>query len=57
MLRSTYTLVELQLSPAAYAEIATKLEAAGYDHSFLENGMLDMHGIGVTLEPHEEKTT
>lgn len=48
MIRSTYTLAELQLSPAAYTEIANKLLAAGYDHVFIENGMIDMSQLGIT---------
>lgn len=43
----THTLAELELSPLAYSEIAEKLRAAGYDHAFLEEGMLDMSGLGV----------
>jgi hypothetical protein len=53
-LTATHTYAELELSPAAYDEIAEKLKAAGYDHSFMVgedvNGhdTIDMHGIGVT---------
>lgn len=46
----THTFAELELSPAAYDEIRQKLQAAGYDHAFMEDGALDMHGIGVTRE-------
>jgi hypothetical protein len=46
-LRSTYTYVELEVSAAAYDEIAGKLRAAGYDHAF-HGGTIDMHGIGLT---------
>lgn len=45
--KSTHTFVELELSPAAYDEIANKLRAAGYDHAFMDGGAIDMHGIGV----------
>lgn len=31
---STHTYVVLDLSPAAFAEIETKLRAAGYEHAF-----------------------
>lgn len=47
-IRQTHTYAELELSPAAYDEIAQKLRAAGYDHAFMEDGAIDMHGIGVT---------
>ncbi|MDS1141733.1 hypothetical protein RE432_14930 [Pusillimonas sp. SM2304] len=43
----THTLATLELSQAAYDEIAWKLKKAGYDHVFLEDGLIDMQGIGV----------
>lgn len=46
--RQTHTYAELGLSQAAYHEIARKLRDAGYDHAFMEDGTIDMHGIGVT---------
>lgn len=58
----TYTFVELEISSAAYDEIAAKLRAAGYDHVFhaarteIEGAqaerapMIDMHGIALTRE-------
>lgn len=46
-LRVTHTYAILDLSPAAYDEIAEKLRAAGYDHSFHEDNIIDMHGIAV----------
>jgi hypothetical protein len=49
-LRSTRTFVLLGLSKAAYDEIATKLQAAGYDHAFVD-GVIDMHGLAVECEP------
>jgi len=49
--RQTHTFAVLELSPAAFNEIKTKLEAAGYEHAFIkEQGeplVIDMHGIGV----------
>jgi hypothetical protein len=48
VIRTTYTLAELELSPAAYEEIAAKLLDAGYDHAFSPEGMIDMSGIGIT---------
>jgi hypothetical protein len=54
-MRSTYTYVVMQLSKAAYDEIAEKLRAAGYDHVFHDDtphgAIMDMHGIAIGLEP------
>lgn len=47
-LKQTHTLAELGLSPEAYDEIYGLLKEAGYDHALLDNGMIDMSGIGVT---------
>lgn len=49
-LRTTRTVVALDLSKAAFEEIATKLRQAGYDHCFMSEGEIDMHGIAVTLD-------
>lgn len=46
MPRQTHTCVELEISPEAYREIHTKLEAAGYHHVFHE-GAMDMTGIAL----------
>lgn len=46
-IRQTHTYAELEVSAAAYDEIAGKLRAAGYDHAF-HDGTIDMHGIGLT---------
>lgn len=54
-IRQTRTYATLELSREAYDEIAAKLRAAGYDHSFMENGVIDMHGIGVTCAPKGEQ--
>lgn len=45
--RQTHTYAELEISKAAYDEIAGKLRAAGYDHVFMEGGAIDMHGLAV----------
>lgn len=45
----TYTYAILDVSPAAYKEIADKLRAAGYDQAF-HAGVIDMHGIGLHAE-------
>ncbi len=59
-LKQTHTFVTLELSPAAWLEIYTKLKSAGYDHAFLfENGekLIDMYGIAVQpLAPDEVPT-
>jgi len=47
-IRSTYTFAELEVSPAAYDEIAKKLRDADYGHAFSADGTIDMHGIGLT---------
>lgn len=47
---ATHTYAELGLSKTAYGEIRDKLKAAGYNHAFMEDGAIDMHGIGVTVE-------
>lgn len=47
MLRTTYTYVLMELSQAAYDEIAGKMRAAGYDHAFGSDGAIDMHGLAI----------
>lgn len=49
-IRQTHTYAELEVSAAAYDEIASKLKAADYGHAFMEGGAIDMHGIGITRE-------
>lgn len=52
-LRQTYTYVVLEVSDAAYDEIAGKLREAGYDHVFDGEGkkcVMDMHGIAIGRE-------
>lgn len=47
-IRQTHTYVELEISEGAFEEIKQKLEAAGYQHTFMEDGaVIDMHGIAV----------
>ena len=55
MVRQTRTYAELAVSAACFAEIGSKLRAAGYDHAFLGGGAdgavtIDMHGIGLVVE-------
>lgn len=49
-MRTTHTLATLEVSKEAYEEIAAKLKEAGYDHAFLEDGLIDMTGIGLVKE-------
>lgn len=49
-IRSTYTYVTMELSAAAYDEIAQKMREADYGHAFNEDGEIDMHGIAVIKE-------
>jgi hypothetical protein len=54
MLRQTYTFVTLDLSDASFNEIKQKLEAASYQHCFIDDGngkiLIDMRGIAVKKE-------
>lgn len=50
-LRQTHTYAELDVTPRTYDEIAGKLQAAGYDHAFMDGDAIDMHGIGIVCEP------
>lgn len=42
----TRTLAHLEVSAAAFDEIAAKLREAGYNHAFVD-GAIDMEGIGL----------
>lgn len=53
-MKQTRTYALLEISFAAYQEIAKKLKDAGYDHAFMKNGHIDMHGIAVSSAPHPE---
>lgn len=44
----THTFATLEVSDNLYEEVAAKLKEAGYDHAFMEDGAIDMHGIGLT---------
>lgn len=48
----SYTYALLEVSPAVYAEIREKLQAAGYEHAFDRNDdreVIDMHGIALVI--------
>lgn len=49
----TYTFALLELSSSTYEEIARKLKEAGYEQAFMEDGVIDMHGIGIQKETSE----
>lgn len=51
----TYTLSELEVDEQTYTDIKERLRRAGYDHIFLENGVINMNGIGLTpVKPEPE---
>lgn len=50
----THTYAELDVSPETYDEIAVKLRAVKYDHSFMEDGTINMHGIGLVRSCHRD---
>ncbi len=51
-IRSTHTYVILEITPAAFGEIAAKLRAAGYHHVFDQDGaVIDMQGIALQVDP------
>lgn len=54
MTRATHTFATLELSAAAYQEIAEKFRAAGYNHAFMEDGAIDMHGVAVVPAANTE---
>lgn len=54
-LTTTHTYAELEVSAEAYAEIEGKLREAGYDHAFMDDGTIDMHGIGIVLVTNQHK--
>lgn len=55
-IRSTHTYAIMELSPAAYAEIRSKLIEAGYSQSIMREGELDMDGLAVALETAAPET-
>lgn len=44
---ATYTIAMLTVSKVAYDEITILLRTAGYDHVFMDDGTIDMNGIGL----------
>ena len=50
----THTYVTLEISAAAYDEIAAKLLKAGYSHCFNDDGEIDMHGLALVKSETED---
>lgn len=53
-LRQTHTFATLEISARAFAEIKKKLKDAKYDHSFVDDTTIDMHGIGLVPAPKKQ---
>ena len=49
----THSFATLEVSKETFDEISSKLREAKYDHSFIEDDLIDMHGIAIK----EEKKT
>lgn len=49
LIQQTHTYVTMDLTPAAYDEIAAKMREAKYDHAFNDEGEIDMAGIAVVM--------
>lgn len=47
----TRTYALLQISAPAFNEIAQRLAQAGYAHAFAVEAVIDMHGIGLSVDP------
>jgi hypothetical protein len=47
----TRTLAELQVSKSTHDEIKSRLLGADYGHLLLEDGLIDLEGIGLTAGP------
>ncbi len=55
----TYTYAVLEVSKAAYDEIAAGLKEAGYGHAFHSDSggpVIDMHGIALSAKSEPEPT-
>lgn len=56
---TTHTYAIMDISTAAYNEIAGKLRDAGYDHAFQQSEgreCIDMHGVGLRAEIPADRT-
>jgi hypothetical protein len=52
---STHTIATLEVSGPVYDEIAAKLRKADYFHVFLDDGTIDMSGIGLVRLERKKK--
>lgn len=51
----THTFATLAVSKRTFEEIRRKLKNANYDHSFIDEETIDMHGIGLVVVPKRVK--
>jgi len=52
----THTCAQLEVSRRTYDEISELLRDAGYDEAFMQDGTIDMHGIGlIPMKPPRVK--
>jgi hypothetical protein len=54
VMRTTHTYAILEVSAPVYEEIRAALEAAGHDHAFIEESLIDMHGIAIQKPAGDE---
>jgi hypothetical protein len=54
-IRTTYTFATLEVTERTFNEIKKKLKDAQYDHAFVDDTTIDMHGIGLVPEPSKPK--
>ena len=47
----THTYAELEVSEQCFREIEDLLREAEYGHAFMPDGVIDMHGIGLKIQP------
>lgn len=52
--RQTHTYAELEVSQETYAEIRHLLKEAGWDQAFMDDGGIDMSGIGLVTAKSPE---
>lgn len=53
-LRTTRTYAILDVAPATYSDIRTRLIAAGYGHAIQNGGEIDCDGIAIAAETVSE---
>ncbi len=51
---NSHTFAKIEVSAFAFEEIWAKLLAAGYQHAFVDENTIDMHGLALVLEPDPE---